>query len=183
MKRFILNLSQIGTFLLTAFGGFYTRIAPPQDSLRFWPGYACLVSGIACIVVTSIKERSRLVILCISILPALVFPAIYYTRYQALTAAYGGSQVICGTVLTVKGADYASKNPDKTREEIIRDFAGEVGEIWTQDSINRASLVLGLTYSAAVGFLAFAVLTGLQQAKPPKAVRKRAVAGSDRNLA
>src|ERR1039458_1049298 len=169
MKRVILTLSQFGTILLTAFGGFYTRIAPPQDSLRFWPGYASLVAGVAFILIANVKDKFRSIILWISIILAIACPVLYYVKYQTLTAAYGQSQVICATVYTAKGADYTSKNPGKTREEFIKDFAGQTAEIWTEDSINGARVVLGLSYSAAVAFLAFAVLTGLQKAKPLKA--------------
>ncbi|MGB7283341.1 MAG: hypothetical protein WBE13_13845 [Candidatus Acidiferrum sp.] len=168
MKRFILTLSQFGSLLLTAFGGFYSRIAPPEDSLKFWPGYASLVTGVAFILIANVKNNVRSVILWISIVPAIVCPALYYVKYQSLTATYSESQVICGTVYTAKGVDYTSKNPGKTREELIRDFAGQTAEIWTEDSISRARVVLGLSYSAAIASLAFAVLTGLQNAKPPK---------------
>jgi len=168
MKRFILTISQFGALLLTAFGGFYSRIAPPEDSLKFWPGYASLVAGVAFILIANVKDRVRSVILWVSIIPAIACPAVYYVKYQSLAAAYGESRIICGTVYTAKGADYASKNPGETREELIRDFAGQTAEIWTEDSINRARVALGLSYSAAVASLAFAVLTGLQNAKPPK---------------
>lgn len=166
MRNVFLSLSQFATFVMTAFGGFYTRIAPPQDSLRFWPGYASLVAGIVFIIITNIKhDKARFVILWISVLLALAFPTLYYMKYQSLTAAYGGSQVICGTVYTAKGADYTSKHPEKTKEEIIKDFAGQTAEIWTEDSISAARLILGLSYSVAVAFLSFAALTGLEQAK------------------
>jgi hypothetical protein len=167
-QSILLTLGQFTTFVMTACGGFYTRIAPPQDDLRFWPGYASLVAGIVFIIIANTKHKARAVILWISVLFALAFPALYYVKYQALTTAYGGSQVICGTVYTSKGADYTSKNPGKTKEEIIKDFAGQTAEIWTEDSINRARLVLGLSYSVAVAFFSFAVLTGLEQAKTPK---------------
>jgi hypothetical protein len=85
---------------LTAFGGFYTRIAPPQDSLRFWPGYAALVAGVAFILISNVKDSVRSVILWISIIPAVACPALYYMKYQTLTASYGESQVINGTVYT-----------------------------------------------------------------------------------
>jgi hypothetical protein len=43
MKRFFLTIGQVGTFGLSAFGGFYERIAPPEDNLKFWTGLASLV--------------------------------------------------------------------------------------------------------------------------------------------
>jgi len=171
MKRFILTLSQFGTLLLTAFGGFYTRVAPPQDNLRFWPSYASLVAGIAFILVANVNNKVRSIILWVSVVPAIVCPAIYFMKYQALTATYGQSRVICGTMLTPKGADYTSKNPGISKEDLVKDFAGQTAEIWTEDSINRAQVVLGLAYSAAVASLGFAVLTGLQRAKLAKAVK------------
>ena len=167
MKRFIFLLGQVGTLLLSGFGGFYNRIAPPQDRLRFWPGYASIVAGIVFIIVMIAvrSKKARFVILWISIVPTVVCPAIYYNEYLNRTSPYGSARVTCGTVYTSKGSDYSSKHPEETREEIIKDFAGQTAEIWTEESINRSELILGLSYSAALGFLAFSVLTAFQQAK------------------
>lgn len=166
LKRLGLTLSQLGTFVLTAFGGFYTRIAPPQDSLRFWPGFVSLVAGIIFIFVTNVRQKVLSVILGFSLVAAVGFPVLYYAAYQNLTAAYAQSQVICGTVYTVKGAEYASKSPGITKAELINAFAGQTAEIWTERSINKARLTLGLLYSLAAASLAFAISTALQKAKP-----------------
>ena len=126
------------------------------------------MAGLAWILVANIKDRVRSTIFWISLFPAIACPLLYYVKYQSLTAEYGDSRVICGTVYTTKGADYASNNPEKTKEELIEDFAGQTAAIWTEDSINKARVVLGLFYSVAVAFLAFAALIKLQNAKPPK---------------
>ena len=46
MKKALLTVSQIGSLILTLFGGFYTRIAPPEDAITFWPGFASLLAGV-----------------------------------------------------------------------------------------------------------------------------------------
>jgi hypothetical protein len=170
MKRFFLGLSQFGAFTLTAFGGFYTRIAPPQDTLKFWPGYASLVAGIVFLVVANLSKKVRSVIFWISAVLAVIFPISYYVHYQNRTATYGQDRVICGTVYTVKGSEYSARNPGITREELIKDFAGQTAEIWTEDSINKAGVTLGLLYALAVALLGFTVAIKLQDKKPPKAL-------------
>ncbi len=140
----------------------------PQDDLRFWPGYASLIAGIVFILIANVGDKARSVILWISFIPAIGCPVLYFAEYQARTAPYGDSRVICGMVYTAKGADYASKNPGKSNEDLIRDFAGRTGEIWTDDSINQSRLLLGLSYSAAIGFFGFAALAGLERVKPPR---------------
>lgn len=105
----------------------------------------------------------RSAILWVSIILFLVCTVFYYMKLQALTVPYGDARVIRGTVYTPKGADYTSKNPGKTTEEIIEDFAGQTEEIWTEGSINSTRLVLGLSYSAAVAFLELAVLACLRK--------------------
>lgn len=164
-KRRFLSAGQFGSVPLTIGGYFYLRIAPPQDALKFWPGYASLVAILAFILVRNAKQRVRSVILWISIAVAMVLPACYYVEYQRLTADYGQSRMICGTVYTIKGADYVSRNPGKTREELIEDFAGKTAEIWTENSLTAARVTLGLLYLVAVASLAFALLTGLEEVK------------------
>jgi len=170
MKRFFLTIGQVGTFVLSAFGGFYERIAPPQDNLKFWTGLASLVAGLVFIVITIAvhSDKARSIILWISIVPAIAGPISYYEQYLKRTSRYGSSEVITGAVYTSKGSDYTSKHPEKTKEQIVGDFAGQTAEIWTEDSINASRLVLGSFYISAVGFLAFTVLTAFERAKRPR---------------
>jgi hypothetical protein len=129
-----------------------------------------LLAGIVFIVITIAvhSDKARSIILLISIVPAVACPISYYKQYLKRTSRYGSSRVTTGTVYTPKGSDYTSKHPEKTKEQIIGDFAGQTAEIWTEDSIDTSRLVLGLSYISAFGFMAFTVLTAFERAKRPK---------------
>ena len=100
---------------------------------------------------------------------AALIPIYYFSKYQDLTVTYQSATLICGTQYTIQGAAYARKHPNIPKKDLVFDFGGKVADIWTEDSINRAHLLLGVIYSAGVGFLALALLTGLQESKesPP----------------
>jgi hypothetical protein len=165
LKRKLLTVSQFGAFLLTAFGGFYSNIAPPDDDLRFWPSYASLVAGLAFVACKGLSKTTRRLIMGFAIAFAALFPVYYFAEYQQLTAKYVTSKVICGTQYTTRGAEYVAKYPDISKEDLVFAFGGKVKDIWTENSINRARLVLGLIYSGGFAFLALALLTGLQESK------------------
>ncbi|MGH9931671.1 MAG: hypothetical protein ACREA9_20905, partial [Pyrinomonadaceae bacterium] len=96
-----------------------------------------------------------------------LLPVFYYWRYQNLTEQYSSSRVICGTEFTRRAAEYESSRPGISKERLILDFGGKTTDIWTEASINRARLTLGLSYSAGFGFLALAILSVLQESKRP----------------
>lgn len=170
MRRLFITCTQFGSLLLTSFGGFYTRIAPPDDRIKFWTGLASLFGGLLFLGVTNLPPRYlsgkyRVIVMWTAIIAAAAFPILYISNYDALTERYNEKRVVCGTVYTTKGMQQTSAFPEKTREELIKDFAGQIEEIWTKESINHSRLVLGLSYSTAVGFLAFSALLGLQHLK------------------
>jgi hypothetical protein len=167
MKRTALTLVQLGAWVMTLFGGFYSNIAPPDDNLKFWPSYASMVAGVGFIVYRKLGQKPRTVIVSIAIVIALLFPIFYYWRYQNLTEKYSSSRVICGTEFTRRAAEYISSHPGISKEKLILDFGGKTTDIWTEWSINQARLTLGVIYSAGFGFLALAILSVLQESKRP----------------
>jgi hypothetical protein len=165
MKRLALTITQFVTLLGSLFGGFYTKIAPPDDSLKFWPSYASLLAGLVFIVYVNLGRKPRTLIVSIAIALAAILPIFYYSRYQSLTENYSSSRVICGTEPTTRAAEYISSHPGISKEKLIFDFGGKTTDIWTEGSINRARLTLGLSYSAGFGFLALVILSTLQRSK------------------
>ena len=101
----------------------------------------------------------------IAIVFAAIAPVYYLSKYQELTVKYQSVMFICGTQYTIQGAAYVNKHPNISKRDLVFDFAGKITDIWTEDSINRDRLLLGVIYSVAVGFLALALLTGLQETK------------------
>ena len=152
---------------MTAFGGFYSNIAPPDDDLRFWPSYASLVAGLVFLVCKRFGKRTTRKIMWFAIVLAPFFPIYYFSEYLDLTAKYVTSRVICGTQYTTRGAEYVSKHPEIGKDDLVFAFGGKTTDIWTDDSISRARLILGIIYSASFGFLALALLTGLEESKDP----------------
>ncbi len=177
MKRKILTVSQFGALLLTAFGGFYSNIAPPNDDLKFWPSYASLLAGLVFLACNRLGTTTRRTVMWIAIVFAASLPPYYFSKYQNLTAKYAQSKVICGTQYTARAVEYVAKHPDIGKEELVFAFGGKVKDIWTENSINRARLVLGLIYSGGFAFLALALLTGLQESKEPQRVLNGLKAG------
>src|SRR6185503_2772757 len=111
------------------------------------------------------QPRVQKLIIGISIALAVIGPIFYVWRYQDLTAKYASSRVICGTELTQRASEYKSQNPGISNGQLIFDFGGVTTDVWTESSINRARLTLGLSYSASLGFLALATIIILQKSK------------------
>jgi hypothetical protein len=165
MKRTALTFVQFGAWGMTLFGGFYSNIAPPDDSLKFWPSYASMLAGLLFIVYRTLSKNVRRRVVAIAIVFAILLPIFYYWRYQNLTEKYSSLRVICGTDPTNRAAEYLSSHPGISKERLIFDFSGKTTDIWTEASINRARLTLGLSYSGGFGFLALAILSVLQESK------------------
>lgn len=174
MNRTTVTTLQVGMWLFTFFGGFYSGIAPPDGSLKLWPSFASILAVLGFFAYMNVGPRVRTLIIGIAIALALIAPIFYVWRYQSLTVKYAGSRVICGTELTKRGSEYKSQHPGISNEQLIFDFIGETTDVWTESSINRARLTLGISYSGGFGFLALASLIMLQMSKrPPSQTRVR----------
>lgn len=83
----------------------------------------------------------------IAIVFAAIAPVYYLSKYQELTVKYQSVMFICGTQYTIQGAAYVNKHPNISKRDLVFDFAGKITDIWTEDSINRDRLLLGVIYS------------------------------------
>ena len=157
---------QVGLWFLTFFGGFYSGIAPPDNSLKFWPSHGSLLALLGFIIYMHVGSRLQKSIIGIAIALALIGPIFYVWRYQDLTVTYASSRVICGTELTPRASEYKSQM-GISNAQLLFDFAGVTTDVWTESSITRARLILGLSYSAGLSFLALASLIMFQMSKRP----------------
>jgi hypothetical protein len=164
-RQRLLLVSQIGSGVLTLFGGFYSRIRPPDDDLRFWPLYASLVAGLAFVIWINLGEKAGKVIMWLAIFLAALLPICYFSEYQTLTVKYNGSRLICGTEYTTQASEFLRINPGVSKEDLVKSAAGKISDVWTDDSIRHARLLLGLTYSTAAGWLMLALFSGLEELK------------------
>jgi hypothetical protein len=88
---------------------------------------------------------------------ALVLSVVSFTGYQYLlyswTCNYNKQRVVIGTEYTPQGEYYVKKNSQGIScDELVADFAGNVEDIWTKKSINRARLILAGTYISCMPF-------------------------------
>lgn len=167
LRRKLLTVSQFVAFLPTALGGLYSKIAPPDDDLKFWPSYASLLAGLVFLVCKRFGKPRR-IIMWVAIAFAAIVPVYYFVEYRDLVVRYVERKLICGTQYKPRGADYVAQHPNISKKDLVFAFGGELTDIWTEDSINRAHLRLGVIYSGGLAFLALALLTALQEPKEPK---------------
>src|SRR6266852_5748340 len=94
LKKKILTVSQFGGWILTLCGGFFSKIAPPDDSLSFWPSYASLLAGLVFVVYRNLGLAARKRIVWFAVGLAAVLPVYYLSKYQALTAQCGPYRIM-----------------------------------------------------------------------------------------
>jgi peptidoglycan-associated lipoprotein len=102
------------------------------------------------------------ILACVSVVLSVVLFFIYLSSLQTRTVNYAGQSRIAGDEYTTKAADYHAANPTFTREQILNDYAGDVGQVWTERSLRKSTLILGAEYSLFIAGLAFGMNLGLE---------------------
>jgi hypothetical protein len=108
---------------------------------------------------------------------SLVIAVAAFFRYQQLTLAwtanYAGDRVVVGAEFTQQGRAYAEANPNISTDELVFNFAGKTGEIWTRDSIDRRRLVLAATYISALPLFTICLIATVQAMQSSERVAQR----------
>jgi hypothetical protein len=120
------------------------------------PGWAWL--GLGCFVV------------------ALVVSFAYLEGLRSRTALYDGRRVVVGSEYREAAAAFVRAHPSHSAEELVFDAAGNVGDVWTSDSIaGNVRRILGLYMllfvSASVSILAVLHSIWLRSPRPKPAIR------------
>jgi hypothetical protein len=173
---------KVTSFLFAAFGGFLTRIAPPDQTAASYPvGIISFLVLIILLVVSALGRsapgknyRKRWIIVgvvCLTIaLPAAFFyPALlnrytyWYPPERPLSRHVQGSM----NDLTDLANDYVRRNPsDISPAELERNLPSD--QIWTKPAIAKANRLLLMTYCWLVLALATAIFS-LVEANSPRA--------------
>jgi len=160
-KGLLVSFVEVVVFLLGAFGGFLADIAPPDETgvgfdigvLSFFVLIALLItSGMARSVSGKQFRKLWLIAGCVAFLLALP-PAFLYPR--ALNQFTWWDHSLQPAVHRLRGSDEDFKPPVKqflkdhpdqrAPEQITRDF-DRLDQIWTEESIARASTKLRILY-------------------------------------
>jgi hypothetical protein len=91
------------------------------------------------------------------------------------TARYDGSRVVVGAEQTALGREYQEQHPERTREEVVMDVAGEVTRLWTRGSIDRRRLALAALYVLAMPLFTVCIIATVQAVRcaAPDGPRRR----------
>lgn len=92
----------------------------------------------------------------------LVIGIAAFFLYQQLTLSwtggYNGARVVTGASFTPQGLAYSLQNPQLSRDALIDDFAGQIENIWTRDSINHRRLILAALYLSCLPLFTICLL-------------------------
>lgn len=159
--------------LLGAFGGFLLNIAPPDDTgVKFAVGVTSVLMLLIFLFISvftqgNAKPANRKYWLVIAGVSALLFAgsAFYYWRsFDRLTFLYPPDDTdqvryVNGTELTKKGEDQMRASPNMSRAELLDKFGENQRQaVWTQQSIDKANIVLVISYVAMVLTVTLALL-------------------------
>ena len=189
-RKLISAAIKITTFLFAAFGGFLTRIAPPDQTAASYPvGIVSFLALIALLVISALRgpvstrlDRRRwttagIVCLAVALAAAFLYPA----ALSRFTYWYPPEKPLVRHVqasaddLTDLARDYIRRNPTDTEPgELERNLPSD--QIWTKTAIARANRILLITYTWLVLSLATSTFC-LVEANSMKSRRPAVAAG------
>jgi hypothetical protein len=180
------ELTQVGVVIMSTIGGFLlpppAGFTGPNDAS--WPKLAQFVVTVftaSLIVIGRKLNRKRHSVLWLSVSVSTLIVAmggLFAYRYLTgiMTCPYYGEIRIVGSELTADAASFLKDQGQMSCETLLKNFTGEVEEVWTRASLVRAELLLGATYISVVPFLAICAIATLQ------AIRCSRVEGGRRKM-
>lgn len=100
---------------------------------------------------------------------AIICGIVYILTRFARTITYEGETKLAGSAAEYT-ADVVNdpQNAGKTREELLRDAAGVVGDVWTDGALSKSRRILGIEYTVFITLLAFGLYLGIEAYNTPK---------------
>jgi outer membrane protein OmpA-like peptidoglycan-associated protein len=163
MALSLTDVCQLGVSVLSLFGGFPKKVAPPERAAIVWTGAASLLATIAILAVkifglmsssSSSKILWSILALC-SLAASALSCFLYVSSRQTRTADYAGTSRIIGTEYTDKAKNHLKTNGNLSDEQLLFDFGGNAAEVWTDSSLKHSRRVLGIEYALFIACLAF----------------------------
>lgn len=175
MELSVSTISEQAVVLVsTSFGGFLTKIAPPQGA-KTWTGFATVIAALSFLAVkvfAHISPHSPAVlwggVALVFVAGSIVICFVYIRTLFAMTVEYPfvGMRTIVGTEYTDQAKRFRdeehSKGRDLTRAQMLMDAGGKVDRVWTDDSLSKARTALAARYSFFVGCLAFGLYLAIE---------------------
>ena len=108
---------------------------------------------------------------------AIILCIVYVLTRFARTITYEGTTKLAGSPAEYR-QDVVNdpQNAGKTRDDLVRDAAGQVGDVWTAEALNKSRRTLGIEYTAFISLLALGLYLGIEAyntAKPDPTFAER----------
>ena len=175
---------QVVVFLFSSFGGFLGDIAPPEETgVRYVVGILSFLTLLALLTISAIARlspgprfRKRWIIAGVAS-TMLAIPAA--VRYAEAIRTYTWAYPSGGSVRRVRGDDYSDlvkaylqENEGQSSDPKLLASKFELSDLWTAESISRASTRLLVLYGWLVLSLATAVFCLLEANSVARVRRK-----------
>jgi outer membrane protein OmpA-like peptidoglycan-associated protein len=170
MALSLTDVCQLGVSVLSLFGGFPKKIAPPERAVIVWTGAASLLATIAILAVKifglmSSGSSSKIlwIILALCSLAASALSCfLYVSSRQTRIADYSGTSRIIGTEYTEEAKKHLQSSVNLSNEELLFDFGGRAGKVWTAPSLKRSQRILAIEYALFIACFAFGLNLALE---------------------
>jgi peptidoglycan-associated lipoprotein len=102
---------------------------------------------------------------------AIIIGIVYVLTRRARTVIYEGETKLAGS-----SAEYLPhvatdpQNQDKSREDLVRDAAGVVEDVWRPQALARSRTILGIEYTLFIALLALGLYLGIEAFAAPRPV-------------
>jgi peptidoglycan-associated lipoprotein len=99
---------------------------------------------------------------------AVACGVIYLLTRSARTITYEGETKLAGSSSEyLERVANDSQNAGKTRDDLLRDAAGAVGDVWTTEALNRSRTILGVEYTLLIALLSLGLYLGIEAYNTP----------------
>lgn len=100
---------------------------------------------------------------------AIACGIIYILTRFARTVTYEGETKLAGSPAEyIEPVANDPQNKDKTPEDLVRDAAGAVGDVWTAQALSKSRRLLGIEYTVFIALLALGLYLGIEAYNTPK---------------
>ena len=172
-KDVLVWAAEVATFLLSAFGGFLTKIAPPGQTAASYPvGIVSFLVLITLLIISALgkqmdskrKRKSWIIAGAACLVIAIPAAFVYSSALDRYTYWYPPEKPVARHVqasdkdLTELARDYIRRNPSEaSAAELERNLPSD--QIWNKQAIAKTNTYLLLTYLCLVLTLATAVFS------------------------
>jgi outer membrane protein OmpA-like peptidoglycan-associated protein len=99
---------------------------------------------------------------------AITCGIIYILTRFTRTITYEGATKLAGSTHEYRqDVNNDRQNEGKTRDDLLRDAAGVVGDVWTPEAINKSRRILGIEYTLFIALLSLGLYLGIEAYNTP----------------